>query len=361
MTTPSWTLPTIDRFKRVVLMTMIALGALATVVGWCLMDARGEGSPELDTVWVVTTAVLSALFVAAWLRLLSQRLIELICLVFAVGTCAACMALRMYSPRYGASIDLQPLYLWIPVLYVFAFTLTDHRTGLKLSLGIMLLYVLVSLPYLMRGDDAGYANFTVQLHVVSVVLIVALYFFASYQHRLVLVQQRAEQLARLSNTDELTKLSNRRRMAAAIETELALRTERGGTFALMLFDVDHFKAVNDGYGHAAGDATLVALAARATQVFRATDTVGRWGGDEFLALVRDVGPEEAMRLAQVLCREVAAAPLADGHPVTVSCGATVSGRVDNIDSLLQRADAALYAAKRAGRNRAEGILEVSSV
>jgi diguanylate cyclase (GGDEF)-like protein len=351
----------VDRFKRNVLLAIIALSLLSTVIAWEVMGARGLLSPVLSGVLGTSTFALSALFLVAWRRLLPQRAIEMGCLLFGVGICAACMALRMYSPGYGAAIDLQPLYLWIPVMYVFAFTLADHKTSLAISLGVMALFVCVSLPYLVHDIDAPYSNFTLQLHVVSAVLIAALYFFSSYQHRLLLAQLTVDQLAHLSNTDDLTKLPNRRRMAAAIEAELVGFADRGGGFAVMLFDIDHFKAINDRFGHGVGDEALVALTARAAQVFRGMDTLGRWGGDEFVALVRGIGPEEALRMANVLCGHIAAKSSLDGTLddtlVTISCGVTIARDGDSVDSLLQRADAALYAAKHAGRNGAESFLQ----
>jgi len=352
--------PSTDHFKRGVLLAIIALSLLSTVIAWEVMRARGLLSPVLRGVHGTSTVALLALFLVAWRRWLPQRVIEAGCLVFGVGICATCMALRMYSPEYGAAIDLQPLYLWIPVMYVFAFILADHKTSLVISVGVMTLFVSVSLPYLVHDIDAPYANFTLQLHLVSAVLIAALYFFSSYQHRLLLAQLAVDQLAHLSNTDDLTKLPNRRCMAAVIGAELAGFADRGGGFALMLFDIDHFKAINDRFGHGVGDAVLVALTTRVAQVFRGTDTLGRWGGDEFVVLVRGMDPEKARHMASALCGHLAAEPLFDGHRVTISCGVTVARRGDNIDSLLQRADAALYAAKRAGRNGAESFLETEA-
>ncbi|HET7268584.1 MAG TPA: GGDEF domain-containing protein [Oleiagrimonas sp.] len=350
----------IDRFKRTVLLTIIVLSLLSTVVAWEVMAARHLLSPVLHWVFGTTMLVLSALFLVAWKELLPQRVLSIGCLLFGVGICAACMALRMYSPKYGASIDLKPLYLWIPVMYVFAFTMEDRKTGLAISVGVMALFVGVSLPCLVHDIDAPYSNFTLQLHLVSAVLIAALYFFSSYQHRLLLAQLTVDQLAHLSNTDDLTKVPNRRHMAAAIETELANLANRRGGFAVMLFDIDHFKVINDRFGHGVGDAVLVALTTRAAQVFRSMDLLGRWGGDEFVVLVRDVNPEQALHMANVVCRNIAAEPLFDGHRVTISCGATVATSGDSIDSLLQRADAALYAAKRAGRNGAKSFLEAEA-
>jgi diguanylate cyclase (GGDEF)-like protein len=352
--------PSADRFRRSVLLVIIVVSVLGTLAGWYIMAARGLLSPVLHVVQATSLVVLLVLFVGAWLKLLPQRFLELSCLVFAAAVCVACMALRMYAPGYGAAIDLEPLYLWIPMVYVFAFMLTDHRTGLVVSLGIFALFLCVSLPYLVRHIDGRYANFTIQLHVVCAAMIVTLYFFSSYQHRLRLVQVQADQLARLSNTDELTRLPNRRHMASLLEAELARFANGGRGFAVMLFDIDHFKLVNDRFGHGTGDATLVALATRATEVFLGTGALGRWGGDEFMALVSDIGPVDAKRVADALCAQVAATPLPGGRSITISCGVAVANVDDNIDNLLQRADAALYAAKRAGRDRAEGCPELKA-
>ncbi len=350
----SLALPLADRFRRSVLMVVIAVALLGTLAGWSIMRARGLSSATLEAVQVASGVVLLTLLLTAWLKWLPQRLLELSCLVFAAAVCITCMALRMYSPTLGAAIDLEPLYLWIPMVYVLAFMLTHHRLGLVVSLCIFGLFVLVSLPYLVLHFDGRHANFTIQLHVVSAALIATLYFFSTYQHRLRLVQVKAEQFARLSNTDDLTRLPNRRHMAAMIGAALEPAAE-GRRFAVMLLDIDHFKQINDRLGHVAGDAALVGLAESANEVLRGKGALARWGGDEFMALVRDVDAAAAERLARTLCSRIAAAAKTDDRTLTISCGVTLARKGDSIDSLVQRADAALYAAKRGGRARVEII------
>lgn len=338
------------------MLVIIGMALLGTVVSWYVMGGRGLLSPALRAIQGVTIPVLAVLFVACWLRLLPQPAIELGCLAYAVSVCAACMVLRMYVPRYGAEIDLEPLYLWVPVFYVFAFVVTDHRRGALLAIGIIALLVAVSTPSLVHSPDSSYANITVQLFVVSAAVIATLYFFSGYQHRLRLVEASVGQLAQLSATDDLTHLPNRRHMATQLVSGIAtLASGRG--FAVMLFDVDHFKEINDQFGHAAGDAVLVALAARSAEALRGVGELGRWGGDEFLALVPRVGDAEALCMADALCTRVAATPLCDGRSVTISCGVTVAAPGDSVDGLLQRADAALYGAKRAGRNGVKSLPE----
>lgn len=347
--------PSTDRFRRTVLLAVIVIGLLATAGGWYVAAARAPQSWVMITIQVVTFAVLAALFVAAWFRWLPQRALELCCLMYIVGVCAASMALGMYSARYGAGIHFDVLYMWIPLIYLFAFMLTNHKAGLVLSLGILALFVGVSVPYMVHDLGGEYVNLTVQLHFVSAFMIVMLYFFSSYQHRLRLAEAAVGKLAQISTTDDLTQLPNRRHMATLLEGELADLKRGGGTFAILLFDIDHFKAINDQFGHGVGDAALVTLAARAAEVFRGMGELGRWGGDEFVALVRNIELSNASRMAGALCVHVAAEPMRGRRSLTISCGVTVATSADSIDSLLQRVDAALYAAKRGGRNRVEAI------
>ena len=237
--------PSPDTLKRLVLMTILALAWMSSGIAWLLMESLGQSSPVLRGVFGLNAVFHPIVFFIAWRRLLPLRFVDLACLLFAAGICAACMALRLYAPVLGARIDLQPLYLWIPVIYVFAFTLPDHRTSLVISLAILALFVSISLPYLVYHFDQPYGNFTVQLHMVCAVLIAALYFFASHRHRFQLAQFTVDELARLANTDELTQLANRRRMSEAIAYELIRFARYGHTFSIILIDIDHFKTVND--------------------------------------------------------------------------------------------------------------------
>lgn len=157
-------------------MWMVTLAWLGTVPGWILRESLHQSSTASRVVAVLNTVFHPVMFVMAWKRYVRQRVIEFSCLLFAAILCAGCMALGLYSPVYGRTMDLEPLYLWIPVIYVFAFTLFDHRSGLKLSLGMMTLFFVVSLPYLVQPSHV-HTVFTITLHVVSAALVAALYFF----------------------------------------------------------------------------------------------------------------------------------------------------------------------------------------
>jgi two-component system, cell cycle response regulator len=161
----------------------------------------------------------------------------------------------------------------------------------------------------------------------------------------------------LALTDELTGLYNRRYVFAHLNELLARMPEGGNDTAVMLFDIDHFKQVNDRHGHPAGDQVLRELAGRAMRQVRSVDLVGRLGGEEFIVVM----PETSLAGATVVAERVRAAVAeelfelqGEGRmlPVTISAGIAVIGQVnDGLEGLLKRADDALYAAKNAGRNR----------
>ncbi len=341
--------------KRVALLAIFVLSWLSTAMAWALMESRGVSSPTLRGVFVVNMVFHPLMFVMVCWRLLPERVVDLGCLLFAAGICAACMVLRLYFPVYGARIDLEPLYLWIPVIYVFAFTLAGHKSSLAISLGILALFFVASLPYLVHSPMQRFANFTIQLHMVSAVLIAALYFFSSYQHRLQLAQLTMDELSALSQTDELTRLPNRRRVAQVVGYELIRFQRYGRGFAVIMIDIDHFKDVNDRFGHQVGDQALQALAVRAQETLRDSDTLGRWGGEEFVIVLPEAGLDDALHKAHALCARVVATPLINDQRISISCGVASVTPADSAESLFHRADTALYAAKLHGRNRAESV------
>jgi diguanylate cyclase (GGDEF)-like protein len=158
-------------------------------------------------------------------------------------------------------------------------------------------------------------------------------------------QRRAAELAL---TDELTSLPNRRAFRQLL-ARLVAEAARGRRFALVMVDIDHFKQINDSYGHQRGDDVLVAVAERLRRRVRRSDFVGRYGGEEFCILYTDVDEERALHLAEEL--RVSVATISEPRPITASFGVcAVLGEISE-EKLISNADAALYRAKRDGRNR----------
>jgi diguanylate cyclase len=158
-----------------------------------------------------------------------------------------------------------------------------------------------------------------------------------------------DQLISLATTDMLTGLPNRRAFLAHAAT---LRGS-GLAGALLILDIDHFKRINDTYGHAVGDSCLRAVANRLRQALRAEDVVGRIGGEEFCVFLPGASEEEARAIGDRLCRAVAFEPEGEHLVlrVTLSAGASLGETATSLETLMSRADQALYSAKAQGRAR----------
>lgn len=164
-----------------------------------------------------------------------------------------------------------------------------------------------------------------------------------------------ERLARLAAEDGLTGLLNRRRWLELAELEGARLARTGRSSTVLLADIDHFKSINDGHGHLAGDEVLRAVAARLVAGCRSIDVLARYGGEEFVILLPETTAEDAVAAAERLREAVAAPPVAHGErliAVTISIG-LAEWRNGALDRVIARADKALYTAKRLGRNRVE--------
>lgn len=162
------------------------------------------------------------------------------------------------------------------------------------------------------------------------------------------------ELARASRRDALTGLPNRRAFDEELERELARAARAGAPLAVVVLDVDRFKAVNDGHGHAAGDVVLREVAARAAAALRRGDLAARIGGEEFALVLPGAGLAGAVELAERVRAAVAATPVEAGGAalaVTVSLGCAALAPGEQAAALVARADARLYEAKRAGRDR----------
>ncbi len=166
-------------------------------------------------------------------------------------------------------------------------------------------------------------------------------------------------LARLARTDALTGMLNRRAMQEQLEREILLMSRGGGSFSILLIDLDDFKGVNDRYGHRAGDQVLIHLSRTLSGHLRVSDVQARWGGEEFMVLFSGTGGEAALNVANKLRILFADNPaIVDGQKLTVTFtgGLVEATEQDTVDTLFVRADTALYQGKNAGRNRIVGIL-----
>jgi diguanylate cyclase (GGDEF)-like protein len=163
-----------------------------------------------------------------------------------------------------------------------------------------------------------------------------------------------DQVQRLASRDELTRALNRRSLVAALERERNRAERSGAPFCIAMIDLDHFKQVNDTFGHAAGDAVLRTFASTVHDTMRATDVFGRYGGEEFLLILVGTPTGPALEAVERVRLAVAARdwrPIVPDARVTMSAGIAGFRKGETVEQLLYRADQALYQAKKAGRNR----------
>jgi len=184
--------------------------------------------------------------------------------------------------------------------------------------------------------------------------VIALAYASSYlKDQLSQQRSMAETMDRLARTDPLTGVANRRELLSELkkETQKSMRYER--PLSIILFDLDHFKDVNDAHGHDRGDLVLQEVVRAVEPVLRATDRLGRWGSEEFIVLAPETDVHEAGRLAERLRAKIASHGSGSTPTVTASLGFAQYEIGDTPETLIKRTDQALYKAKALGRNRAE--------
>ncbi|MDD2781442.1 diguanylate cyclase, partial [Sulfuricurvum sp.] len=166
-----------------------------------------------------------------------------------------------------------------------------------------------------------------------------------------MVQDRTQELEKLSITDHLTLLYNRVKLEEVFSEQIQLAKRYNTPFSVLLCDIDFFKSVNDTFGHLIGDKVLVEIADILASTIRDTDIIGRWGGEEFLIIAPETAQEHAVLLAERVCSAVEQGSYTSNQPQTLSIGVSCFSLQDSDVTMMARADNALYEAKNSGRNR----------
>ena len=166
-------------------------------------------------------------------------------------------------------------------------------------------------------------------------------------------KEMEEAIRLLSVTDKLTQLPNRLKLDEVLEKEVERAARTGISFAVVLLDIDQFKQINDKFGHQVGDRTLEDLSKILRSGIRVTDTIGRWGGEEFLLIAPHTDLSGGLLVAEKLREEIASVSFQTVDRMTCSFGVSVWQPGDTSSGIISRADEALYLAKRNGRNRVE--------
>jgi diguanylate cyclase len=269
----------------------------------------------------------------------------------------------------GAShVDRGLMMVVYIVVMLFGIFRLDRREFLLLTMLALAGYVVVvGTDIALRGAEIHWFHEALRFLVLASCLLWCTFFgshVAQLRARLrqqnIALQQQAKEARRVADRDHLTWAFNRRYIMKALEEERARSEHRNAPFAIVIFDLDHFKNINDRYGHVAGDRVLTKFAEIARRELRAVDMIspgrranafGRFGGEEFIGLLPETGLDGARRCAARLQEAVADERFEGGIKVTFSAGIAVYRHGETIEETLRRADDALYRAKSAGRDK----------
>ncbi len=350
MARPSPTSP--DRTYRRSALLVLLVGGLITSLITLVLEVNMM--TRLETATLVLIAVKNAgLALWLWRRPADLLRVGLTELTLQIGAAVFRLAQLLLIEQTPAGLG--GYSYWMVLSYLVASLVLRPHAFLLVSLGQYAALIAVGAafwwaPAIAPEIKTAQANLLLQLYLMHGTVIAFLFLQHQLRRQYVQTLLRSEREATLAQIDALTGLPNRRQLQTWLSASLG-RADHPGPLSLVLFDLDHFKAVNDTYGHETGDRVLRDTALAASRIVRHGDRVGRWGGEEFLILV--AGDQTAAHAV--------AARLRDGlrslwHPgnraITVSCGIAQARPGDTPETLLRRADTALYQAKAAGRDTA---------
>jgi diguanylate cyclase (GGDEF)-like protein len=240
---------------------------------------------------------------------------------------------------------------WVPFFFIVVFLIFDQKMALFVSMVIFVTTVVIGLGmslYYRQEFTLQTYDSLLQFYISNAVYILALYFLQRF--KIAFIQKEAMQ--HLANTDYLTNLPNRR----LVEKRLHENSNRDIEFSVILFDVDHFKKINDTFGHDIGDQVLKEFAKLIQENIRDKDIVGRWGGEEFVIIANDLNAKQAVVFSDRLRKLIEETTFCHLTKVTASFGVAEYRQKEKTKDVLKRADIALYMAKENGRNKVEILM-----
>ncbi|WP_170169133.1 GGDEF domain-containing protein [Mesobacillus subterraneus] len=241
--------------------------------------------------------------------------------------------------------SLGDFIVWMPLIIMFFFLVLGTKRGMYYSIFIFLITITIAVIYSGQLPPESIDSLT-QFHAANIVYILVL-FYAQNMFRAFTERDFFKKHAYI---DSLTRVANRHQIDVWLEEKLQDAEEEGKRFSIVFFDIDHFKKVNDVYGHKIGDCVLKELSAVVSGNLADGDLFGRWGGEEFILISGSTG-EQALDKAERFRSMVENHCFKGAGSLTASFGVTDYQKGDNIDSLLNRADEGLYHSKNTGRNK----------
>lgn len=363
-TAPAWASElSLDLLKRRCYAITCALGLLSVipVLVWTPSDSMSDYD---KVVYPMMVGLLSGLLVSLRMRKEALAFAETGLVATGVIFVLAKLFFIFYLEENRVNIlpNVFALMGWVPVIYVGFFLVFNWHRGLFASLALYVAILSIGLPYLLsqfRGGNIHDFLALVQFYFAIGALVAPLYAFSKLRDYYALAQSRSKTLEYLATCDFLTGLSNRRMAQEVLAKQVAHTARHNRPVSVILFDLDHFKRVNDTFGHEVGDYVLKEVAGLMAQCLRAGDVLGRWGGEEFVVVCEGTVIGDATQMAERLRWTLESYPFDHVGTMTASFGVTSHADGDTPETMLKRADEALYQAKVRGRNRVDVLLAPS--
>jgi diguanylate cyclase (GGDEF)-like protein len=341
----------ITTVKRRLYLLCLPLAVASALSVWLLERAAGV----LHAIDRVGIPLLAWGFLLCWVLLRRNRLSVAMLERLIFGGFSAFMLASLSGSLFlvqGRVGDLAGSGYWFPVTYCMAFLIFGPKQGRLFSGALYLCSVALGLIYLaVKGAAVLGEELLIfsQIYAANLLVLIFVSSIATISRK---QAQHALEMQAFAYTDGLTNLPNRRRLEEMIQQEMERALRYNTHFALILFDLDHFKTINDRFGHDAGDLVLRDVGQIVSRHIRQVDSLGRWGGEEFTVILPELKRQDAVQLAERLRTVIAQTSFATlpAGTVTASFGVTPFRKDDTLSTLYKRADSALYQAKQHGRN-----------
>jgi diguanylate cyclase (GGDEF)-like protein len=324
------------KLKRNIYLVIIPILIMALTIAWLFTTFANE------RIVYPPLALILAIF---WILLFQNRYIRASEITI-LGILGLFHTVRVFILMENLAYGIFDLYmLWSPLFFIFIFMILTEKKALSFALIIFAVMTFIGGFHLHHNDRVTVT--IIQFLISHIIYIILLH----YVKRLVSDYVESDLLKKIAYQDTLTGIANRRMLERWLESEVQFSNETQSIFSIIYFDVDHFKTINDTYGHEIGDGILKELALIVKSRLDERDYFGRWGGEEFLVLATNQSDHEAKRLAEGLRSVIEKHAFLEVGRVTASFGVSSFSNNDQPRTLLQRADLALYEAKNSGRNK----------
>lgn len=344
--------------ERRLLLLLLPMFFGASLAGWAVSEIKGLARWFEHFCLIPASVIFAILFVIA-LKTSPIHIWRVRTAVLVVGP--GVVMVRYFQKLYDlATVGFDPLFYfdlstWLVLAGSLFLFLLPARMSWRFAAGYYALTMLLMVVFFLINENP-LPSFVVDEFIMNYVItppvFIALFSaFTKLRSDYVRARTHAETLEEQALEDALTGLHNRRAFSQAYRRAAARQVRNKTPLCAVLLDIDHFKRVNDTYGHQVGDEVLQKLARVLTRELRGSDEVFRWGGEEFMLLLENTPVDGAVEVAERIRKAVEVEPILDRSPVTISLGVTEIIPGEPEDVIYPRADVALYASKRDGRNR----------